>query len=653
VPVDEHTVRIDLIPHAAYLKDASNTLAIDSAMTDSIRSQFRPSGWTTTPNFGFTPDTHWFRYRIISRAAAPSTWYVEVNRPRLDWIGFYIVAGNQVVHSREAGNMVAAAPRDVPVRPFVFKLTLDPGAEVEVFMAFRSEAALWIPLSLWGPEHFWNHYLRGELWNLLFFGYMLALTVVAIFMAWITRDKGYLIYIFTTMTIVCFLFCFMQYPAFFGLPGLSFWCRKGMMVLEGLGNITFLYYTRYIFGLPNQTPKLDRFMRWTIGCFFLTGLAVMPFSYAVIVHVLTFQTQICMAIVIIVSAVYAARGSRIAIFYMAAWLIFLLAVVLRCLALFGWLSAYWEQDVIIQWAAMFGYTLFLLAIGDRIRQINRDRLSAQAQLLAAQATMTHELERQVRERTESLHQAKETAERARQAMSHFLINVVHDIRAPLNAVFGLAQALWLESEKLNLPEQYCRFLARVRAGGNALSNMLANLFDLSQIELGKPLIRKDSFTVNEWVEELRPVIGLVAEDKGVHVQWQVTDGARVLRADRIRCSQILMNLAYNAIKFTPTGGRVRIGLETRAEQFILTVDDEGPGIPEERKTTLWDRDAQIGAERQGEGLGLGLFIVKTNAELLGGSVSAGVLPAGGAHFEFRIPLTTDAGANGAKQNFSG
>jgi len=297
---------------------------------------------------------------------------------------------------------------------------------------------------------------------------------------------------------------------------------------------------------------------------------------------------------------------------------------------------------------MFGYTLFLLAIGDRIRQISRDKLVAQMQLLTAQATMTQELERQVRERTQSLHQAKEAAERARQAMSHFLINVVHDIRAPLNAVFGLAQALWLESEKINLPERYCGFLDQVRAGGKALSHMLANLFDLSQIELGKPLVRKDSFTVNEWLEELQPLIGLVAEDKGVHVQWQVTDGFQLLFADRIRCSQILMNLAHNAIKFTPTGGRIRIGLETRAEHFILTVDDEGPGIPEERRTALWDRDSQLGAERQGEGLGLGLFIVKTNAELLGGTVSAGASPGGGARFVFRLPLA----ANVSKQNFS-
>ena len=347
VPVDEHTVQIDLIPHTAYLKDSSNALTITSAMMEPVRSQFRPSQWTTTPNFGFTPATHWFRYRVFSRAAVPSTWYVEVNRPRLDWVRFYIVSGNRVVYSREAGNMIPAAQRDVPVRPFVFKLALDPGAEVEVFLAFRSEAALWIPLSLWGPEHFWNYYLRGELWNLLFFGYMLALTIVAMFMAWVTRDKGYLIYIFTTLTIVCFLFCFMQYPAFFGLPGLSFWGRKGIMVVEGLGNITFLYYMRYILDLPDQAPKLDRFIRWIIGGLLITGLAVLPFSCAVIVPVLTFQTQICMVILIVVSAIYAAHGNRIAFFYMAAWLIFLLAVFLRTLTLFGWLSAYWVHDIIV------------------------------------------------------------------------------------------------------------------------------------------------------------------------------------------------------------------------------------------------------------------------------------------------------------------
>lgn len=637
VQVDERTASMDLIPYTAYLKDPAHTATIESVLTEPWRERFQAAAWRTAPNFGFTAATHWFRYRVASRAATPLTWYVKVNRPRLDRIGYYVVTDGRIVRRVEVGNALPGAPRDVPVRPFVFALTLEPGQEVEVHMAFRSEAALWIPLTLWSPASFWSSMLREEQWNLLFFGYMLALTIVATFMAVVVRDKAYVFYTLTTITFVCFLFCFMQYPAFFE-PRFTFWGNKCILLAMGLSGPSFLYYTRYFLGLSEQAPRMDRFLCWTAGVIVVIHLAVLPLSYAVASPLISCGVQICIVAGFTVSAIHALRGHRTAILYMAGWSVFLLVVMVRYGAVFGWLSSYWTNDFFAQWSAMFGYTLFLLALGDRIQKMERDKFAAQARVLAIQKHMTRELERQVRERTENLHEAKEAAERAREAMSRFLINVVHDIRAPLNAVFGLAQALWLESEKLKLPDRYCRFLIRVREGGEALSHMLANLFDLSRIEMGQVPLRQESFSVDEWVAQMRQILGLVAEHKGVSLCWQVAGGDRVLHTDRVRLSQILLNLAHNAIKFTPVGARVEIGLDAQVERFILSVDDAGPGIAEERRAMLWDRDALLGDERRGEGLGLGLFIVKTNAELLGGTVGLEPSPSGGARFVFRLPL---------------
>jgi two-component system, OmpR family, sensor histidine kinase BaeS len=121
----------------------------------------------------------------------------------------------------------------------------------------------------------------------------------------------------------------------------------------------------------------------------------------------------------------------------------------------------------------------------------------------------------------------------------------------------------------------------------------------------------------------------------------VTAGTPKIRGDAGRLEQALQNLAANAIRHTPSGGRVSLAASAEGEGVLIVVRDTGPGIPEEHLPRVFDRFYKVDASRSGtavpSGSGLGLSIVRAIIERHGGSVTARNAPEGGAVFELRLP----------------
>jgi signal transduction histidine kinase len=304
------------------------------------------------------------------------------------------------VIEQNSGCWLPAAQRVVPVRPHVFTLTLEPGAEAVVYLSFRSEGALWLPLALWAPEHFWTYYARVEMRSFLFFGYMLALAGVAVFIAIAVRDPGYFFYPLAALTFTGFMFCYLQYPGYFRLPGFAFWNTFGIILFSVVSGPAFLLYTRQFLGLPKRSPTLDRFLIAVV----LAGWSVLilfPFApLPVLAKTGNVQAQLCLVLGFAVNIVLLFRGHRLAWLYLLAWSVFLLALLSRTLVHFGLLSSGWVSDASLQISYAFGYTLFLVALNNRLRAL-------QADALASQQALTRELERKLKVESE-LHRQRET-----------------------------------------------------------------------------------------------------------------------------------------------------------------------------------------------------------------------------------------------------
>ncbi len=233
------------------------------------------------------------------------------------------------------------------------------------------------------------------------------------------------------------------------------------------------------------------------------------------------------------------------------------------------------------------------------------------------------------------------AEQVAKAKVRFLAGVSHEIRTPISALVNISQSMLLESEKHSLPPEFLEHLETVRAGGQYLNLILTNLLDVSAAESGYAPVRATAFYLRDWVEDIGVILEPIARSRSVQIIWHLPeDDNEKFTTDSVRLSQILLNLAHNAVKFSAKpGARIWISMSSTAEGALrLSVADEGPGIPADKLEGLFSEFGQIAdTPSTDRGVGLGLAVVRQNLDLLGGKISTRALAPSGICFEIELP----------------
>ncbi|WP_176631614.1 response regulator [Desulfolutivibrio sulfoxidireducens] len=250
---------------------------------------------------------------------------------------------------------------------------------------------------------------------------------------------------------------------------------------------------------------------------------------------------------------------------------------------------------------------------------------------------TQDLEREIAERKlvqEALCQAKETAEAANLAKSVFLANMSHELRTPLNAVLGFAQILRNESA---LNENQREHLDIILRSGAHLLGLINDVLDISKIEAGQSKPVNTPLDLWTLLERIAEMVRVRISEKGLRFVLERAPGlARYIDADERKLKQVLVNLVGNAVKFTTDG---YVALRARADEsrgvLVFEVEDSGPGIPAADIPMIFERFGQGGNGR--EGAGLGLYISKKLAEIMGGTITVATELGKGSLFVFDIP----------------
>jgi signal transduction histidine kinase len=186
------------------------------------------------------------------------------------------------------------------------------------------------------------------------------------------------------------------------------------------------------------------------------------------------------------------------------------------------------------------------------------------------------------------------------------------------------------------PDRYREALADCVEETDRVLVMLNTLMDISEAESGTMPLRREPIQLSEMARRAVDLYREVAEAKGVAVQVVVTEDAAV-SGDRVRLEQVAANLLDNAVKYTPSGGQVRVEVTADGPRGILRVRDSGPGIPPAELPHIWDRLFRGDVSRTERGLGLGLSLVKAIVEAHGGIVAVDSDPGRGATFSVAIP----------------
>jgi signal transduction histidine kinase len=259
-------------------------------------------------------------------------------------------------------------------------------------------------------------------------------------------------------------------------------------------------------------------------------------------------------------------------------------------------------------------------------------------LAAVAARKVEQYAIELRNKNEQLGRALEAARSATLAKSRFLASVSHELRTPLNGIIGFSELLY-DGKLGPVAENHVDVLGDILSSARHLLQLINDVLDLSKVEAGRMEFHPESFELRTMALEVRDVVSLLAEKKGLKLAVDVAPEL-IANIDPGRFKQVLYNYLSNAVKFTNEGGRVtlRIGLDGE-KMFRLEVEDTGIGIGPEELPRLFQEFAQLPNSRQAEqGTGLGLALTRHIVEAQGGSVSVRSQPGRGSVFSATLPL---------------
>lgn len=237
-----------------------------------------------------------------------------------------------------------------------------------------------------------------------------------------------------------------------------------------------------------------------------------------------------------------------------------------------------------------------------------------------------------------LQTAIQEAERANNAKSRYLAGISHELRTPLNSILGFAQIAEHDPE---VPPHRRESMKVIRHSGEHLLSLIDGLLDIAKIEAGKLTIDPEEIDFPRFVAQLADMFRLQAVEKGIGFRYEVSDDLpRVVRVDKKRLGQILINILGNAIKFTDHG-EVVFRLSYRSGMARFEVEDTGIGISEEDRKRIFlpfERGDNAGRHASAS-TGLGLTIASMIATLMGGELTVDSTPGKGSHFQLRMLLS--------------
>lgn len=262
----------------------------------------------------------------------------------------------------------------------------------------------------------------------------------------------------------------------------------------------------------------------------------------------------------------------------------------------------------------------------------RDANGKPLSLIGTSMTVT-----QRKEMEEALVQAKVKAEEANTLKSSFLANISHEIRTPLNAIVGFSSLL--VSAERGISEEKQEYINIIENNNTLLLQLISDVLDLSKIEAGTMEFDYAPVDVHGLFIELEDTFRLRNKKSGIYICYHRRTTECVVKADRNRLVQVMMNLMNNAVKFTGEGS-IEFGFDVREDGFLhFYVTDTGCGIPEERLEEIFGNFVKLNSFVQGTGLGL--TICRAIVERMGGKIGAVSRLGQGSTFWFTLPYTAN------------
>jgi signal transduction histidine kinase/CheY-like chemotaxis protein len=241
-----------------------------------------------------------------------------------------------------------------------------------------------------------------------------------------------------------------------------------------------------------------------------------------------------------------------------------------------------------------------------------------------------------------INEKNQALEIASKHKSEFLAHMSHELRTPLNAIIGFSEVL-LERLFGEINEKQTEYLQDILNSGRHLLSLINDVLDVSKVEAGRMELELGSIPLRHVLEDSVVLLREQAAGRNQTVVLDIDDAIENVPGDERRIKQVVTNLVTNAVKFTPSGGRITVEAHRRDDEVLVSVADTGIGIAEVDQAAIFDAFQQIksGPEPKPEGTGLGLTLSRQIVLLHGGRMWIESEVGGGSTFTFTLPLRTE------------
>lgn len=609
--VSRNQLPVNLGQYLDYIEEPAEGLTINQVMTD---NQSWQRSTQAIPTLGLSSSSFWFSLVLTSEDLAGESLMLVLEAPTLDLIEFYIAHDDQIVWQEATGDTVSysdiSQPFRIPLLPFDMA---DAQSETRIYFRVSSQAGIEVPLVLTTAA-----LLAEESQSILaffggFFTFFLLCFLLCATLYYVMREKQFIGFtLFFGSLIVFFL-------AQTGMGRVWFWGdmpemnnRMGYLAATALiasfsliGQSLFLVHP-----VRDQAVVVLRFLALAMipaAMYFL----FIPFDQISVGNVQTMMAVgFIVAITVFVMTLFAAlQGSRSAIYLVCSWLF----IVLAYLSLLVYKLEFVERSAI---SAIFGEALVVLA-----------------------ATMVvFSLTEFVRAKNEEFMEARlET-----KAKGDFLKNVSREFLTPVHLILANSKRL-LATQSNTLDDATRQHMATVIKQSDHLHNLINDLLEMAEIESENFEPEIELVEISHFLNEVRDMILPSALEKGLDFSTEFASTNLLVQTDKSRLQHALLNILTNAIKFTESGSIVlgykavyfkrRLGIE-------IFIRDTGRGMSEEFQQRMFQEFAkeEPGSEKDPQGTGLGMVIVKRMIERLGGEISFESSKDTGSEFFVRLPL---------------
>jgi len=251
--------------------------------------------------------------------------------------------------------------------------------------------------------------------------------------------------------------------------------------------------------------------------------------------------------------------------------------------------------------------------------------------------------------------ALKVAEEANNIKTQFLANISHELKTPINVIVSALQMTNIvieDIEILDIKKKLYKYNGMMKQNSYRLIRLINNLIDITKIDSGFMNMQMGNVDIIKIVEDITLSVASFVESKKIELIFDTDVEEKIIACDQDKIEAIMFNLLSNAVKFTNENGKIIVNMFDGEDYIVISVKDTGIGIAEENKEKIFKRFLQLDdiSHRNSEGSGIGLSLVKSLIEMLGGKITVESSYGQGSNFIVKLPNTTTDGCKEIREN---